>query len=543
MRAVERDRLAFGACYLLLLPVYLAPLAVTRFLPGLDLPFHLSMVDMLSKSGRSDSPYAPFYEGTPHLGPYAAYYWALWLLGKWVSLTFAHKLVIGAYVAAFPLAAASLLGACRRSRVPALLAFPLAYNLALHYGFVSFSLSLPVLLALLSRLASFLLAPRPQLLRVATTAALAVLLFLCHLQNFLYGLCASIAFVVFSGAPWRRRLLAFAAFAPALGAMAWWQVSARFEGDPLQERKSVGFALGALKWARMADLDGGLRPLHLDLKRRLVDELPAHVLRGFADLVDIRACQTLLVLVAFYFFLALAGRGQGHETADRARLRLATWVAFCGAALAYLALPHHLPAFEITTFYPRFAVLVVVMMLPLVPGGLRRVSARLPALVPLPALLLCALYGRQLVRHYRLYGAEVADFSAVVDALPPGAKTLGLVFDRQSAVMRIESALMGLPNFYVAARSAPGSMTPLSYCGMRHIPCRKKRPMDALPDSWPWAPELLRADKAIPFFDYFLVRSPPPGAEVFGDRAEDVVLVSRKGTWTAYARMRAPAKP
>ncbi|MEI2717692.1 MAG: hypothetical protein V9E98_12015, partial [Candidatus Nanopelagicales bacterium] len=31
--------------YLLLLPLYLLPLCMTRFLPGLDLPLHLSLID------------------------------------------------------------------------------------------------------------------------------------------------------------------------------------------------------------------------------------------------------------------------------------------------------------------------------------------------------------------------------------------------------------------------------------------------------------------------------------------------------------------
>jgi len=67
------------AAYLLLLPLYLAPLYVTAPLfPGLDLPFHLSLADMLAKSGRADSAYATFYQGTPALAPYGAHYLALW---------------------------------------------------------------------------------------------------------------------------------------------------------------------------------------------------------------------------------------------------------------------------------------------------------------------------------------------------------------------------------------------------------------------------------------------------------------------------------
>lgn len=539
MSTAEGDKLAFAACYLLLLPLFLGPLLVTELLPGLDLPFHLSMVDMLDKQGHPQSPYAPYYQGTPGLAPYFLYYLALWGFAKLFALTVAHKIVIGIYVAGFPLAVASLLGACGRSRIPALLAFPLAYNLTLHYGFVNFAISMPVTFWFLAELSRFLLAPGVELGRWVRTALVGVLLFLSHLQNFLYGLCAALAFLALSGVAWRRRLYGLLSFGPAMAALAFWQARSAFEGDPLQHRKSLSFAYSALKWSRLADLDGGRRPISDDVKRRLL-ELPGHVLRGFTDLVDVRACQTLLALVAFYFVLALAARRPALVPGERSRMRLACWVAFGGALLAYLALPHHLPAFEIVTFYPRFATLVVAMMLLLIPAGLKSYGGGLRVLVPLPVLVFCALYGRELIKHYRMYAAEVADFVEVVQKLPPGGRTLGLVFDRQSKVMRIESALLGLPNFYPALRPGPTSMVPVHFCGMRHIPCRHRARIEAVPLHWPWDPALLQPDKAIPFFDNFLVRSPPPPAQVFGDRLDDVILVGSAGTWRAYRRNARP---
>ena len=213
-RRLDPDARTFGIGYLLLLPLYLAPLFVARFLPGLDLPFHLSMVDMLTKQGEASSPYQPYYEGGFAVAPYAAHYLALRVFGLVLPLMAAHKVVVGLYVAAFPLAAALLLGACGRSRVPALLAFPLAYNLSLHYGFVSFALSLPVVFLLLACLAQFLKEPETKFWLGGATALAAILLFLCHLQNFLYGVCAGLSFLAFAGCAWRRRLLGLATLLP-----------------------------------------------------------------------------------------------------------------------------------------------------------------------------------------------------------------------------------------------------------------------------------------------------------------------------------------
>jgi len=100
--------------------------------------------------------YAAFYEGSLRLAPYAAHYFMLVALGKVMNLLLAHKLIVALYIAAMPLSTASLLVACGRSRVPALLAFPLAYNLTLHYGFISFALSLPVLMLLLAQVVKHL---------------------------------------------------------------------------------------------------------------------------------------------------------------------------------------------------------------------------------------------------------------------------------------------------------------------------------------------------------------------------------------------------
>jgi len=94
------------------------------------------------------------------------------------------------------------------------------------------------------------------------------------------------------------------------------------------------------------------------------------------------------------------------------------------------------------TFFPRFAVLVVLMAIALIPAGLGRVRGWLRLLVPVPAVILCAIYGYQLIVHYRLYGKETADFVEVMRKTPPGGKAMGVVFSRGSKVMRIESAFL-----------------------------------------------------------------------------------------------------
>jgi hypothetical protein len=489
------------------------------------------MGDMLAKHGRPDSPYAAYYDGGLALAPYAAHYLALWLMSKVMSLLTAHQLLTGLYVAGMPLSMSSLLKVLGRSRLPALLAFPLAYSLPLNYGFISFAFSLPVLVLFLAQLGRLLLSPPPVGWRWLGTAALALLLFLCHLQNFVYGVCAAGAYVLFSAVPWRRRLFSLTTVLPSLGALAWWQRHLR--PDVLHRPRGLSFAWNTVKSLRLRELPHVPHPWLADLKVRIAI-IPVNTLRGFSDGIEIKATKALLLLIGVYFLMGLAGRVMvPGATRERPRMRASAWVAFLGAFAAYFLLPHHLNEFDIVTFFPRFAPLVVLMMLPLIPRGLRRFAGSLGALLSVPALVFCAVWGVELYKHYQRYAEEVSDFRAVIAAAKPGHRLLSMPYDRRSGTMAIESALIGMGSFYPLLKPGPKSMVPLQYCDMMHMPCARK-PGTALPDTNPWLPEH-DFDKAVAFFDYFLVRSPPrTGALV--KHKDKLDLIARRGSWSLYRR-------
>ncbi len=535
LEGLDPDAKVFWVCFLVLAPLYWAPLFVTKILPGLDLPLHLALADMLGKRGSPASPYAAFYDGSLRVAPYAAHYIMLVGLGKVMNLLAAHKLIVALYIAAMPLCTASLLVACGRSRVPALLAFPLAYNLTLHYGFISFALSLPVLMLLLAQMVRHLQSQPGQVWRSwLWTAAAAVFLFLCHLQNFLYGVGAALGFALLTSLPWRRRWLGASTLLPALATLAYWQFFGSVSAAAGSAKPTLAYAWALIKHHRLRDLNHGTF-LH-DFGLRLL-ALPDHAMRAFADLVDIRACTALLAVVALYLVVGLLA-GKFLPSPSPARSRVRTWpailLAFAGAMAAYLLLPHHLGELDLMTFHPRFAVLVALMAIVLVPAGLGRARGLLRLVVPAPAVILCALYGYQLITHYRLFAKETADFMEVMEKTPPGGKVASLNFTRASQVMRIESALVAVPAFYVALRSAPTSMAPLSYCGMRHMPCTKKPAGEGLPD--PWSPGDPRLVNSVPTLDYFFVRSPPPGFDLFGRYRNSMEVLARSGTWTVYRK-------
>jgi hypothetical protein len=445
-----------------------------------------------------------------------------------------HTLLMVLYVGGLPLAMAGLLDALGRSRLPALLAFPLAYNLPLQYGFVGFAFSLPVLLWLLAQVVRLLLQESPIRWRWLGTAAIAFLLYLCHLQNFLYGLCAAAAFALFAAVPWRRRLLAMATFAPAVLGMVWWQRNAH--PDTWHRPRGLKYAWWALRMRRQHDLPGGPHPWLTDLGRRLL-AIPDHALRGFTDNTHVPAAKMVQLLVVVCFVLGLVGRlAVPGPVPQQQRMRTSSWVAFLGVVLAYCLLPHHLNEFDIVTFFPRFAPLLILMALPLIPAGLRRYRGWLSVLVAAPLVAFSARWGLAVGDHYRAYAAETAELRAVLEAAKPGHRLDGLMFERNSRTMRVEAAMLAAANYYVLLHPAPGSMVPLQYCGMLHIPCTLTPKFDTIPDPSPWAPDAVKYDQEVKFFDYFLVRSPGGKHDPFAKQKGAVELVTKRGPWALWKR-------
>jgi hypothetical protein len=115
------------------------------------------------------------------------------------------------------------------------------------------------------------------------------------------------------------------------------------------------------------------------------------------------------------------------------------------------------------------------------------------------------------------------------------------VFDRRSAVMQVESTMIGIPSFYPALRPAKGSMVPPNYCGLRHMPCRLKVPAEFATS--PWSPLSFVPAAMLPTFDYFFVRSQPPTFDLFRGYHGMVELVAQSGVWAVFRKKPGPIVP
>ncbi|MFO0570050.1 MAG: hypothetical protein U0263_30685 [Polyangiaceae bacterium] len=525
----DRARTVFGDvrfafAYLALAPIYLAPLVVTRFLPAFDLPHQLAIVDALLKGDATDSAYARHFSVGLELAPFSVHFVLLKALGSFVTLGVAAKLLIGAVVLALPLTVARLLVGSGKSPLPALLAFPLVYSMPLHYGLVAFVVALPLVVWLLAEASDetgWRERPRRTALRLAL---LALATFFAHLEAWAVGMVGA-SWAVLASAPSRRtRALGLGALAPSLAPAALYL--ARIAREPRFAHEPS--LLRALYTARSQELaEHGVLS---DLASR-IRGVPVHLLRGFNDGSDETIASAWLAVVALWMLLGIAS---GGVRSLRTRPRAGPLGLVLVGALAYLGFPHHaLP--HAYSVYPRFALVLALLLLLVVPARVANWSARArTACTGLVSLLLVA-QGLWWTRQYAAFGRELDDFERVVDSAPPGKAAGGLVFDAESRVMNIGGLFTGVPAYYVTERPAARSSTWLYYCAWPQLPCRMRNP-EAAPLPFFSHPQSFDARRALLDLDLLFVRGGPPEEVLFGGERARVHLLAERGAWRLFGR-------
>lgn len=514
----------FTWAYLVLAPVYLAPLFVTHFLPAFDLPHHLAVADALMKAG-PDSVYSKLYTAELRVAPFDTHFVLLLLLASFVSLSTAAKIVVGACVLALPLASARLLRASGRSSLPALLTFPLGYAMPLHYGLLAFVVAVPILVWAFAEVADRAAWQTRPLRQSSLLATLLFVLSFTHLEAWAVG---SVALGVVLLQPISRRSRAFALVAvlPSLVPVGIYLTRMKRE---LPSSSGISLVSTVLAERRRELAEHGM--LH-DLVSRLRG-IPIHLLRGFRDGSDIAWSYAFFIAVGVIALGAWAS--SGFSLPSRAWRPSAAFGLFVLLLLAYFGLPHHaLP--HAHSIYPRFALTLAVGALLLIPPSLASLSPRVLDLATGVGVLCLSTHALGVAQRYAAFGRELADFEQVLATVPPGRSAGGLVFDQESAVMNIDGLLSGMPTYYAIERRAPGSFSWLHYCSFPQLPCRVRDP--AKPAALPFFsyPKDFDARRGLEELDLFLVRGGPSAELIFESETSRVQLLAAHGSWRAFGR-------
>lgn len=513
----------FLLAYAVLAPLYLAPLVVTRLLPSFDLPHHLAIADALLKSAAPDSPYARDFVVGLRPAPFILHFLVLTTLGRVMTLALAARLLVGALVLALPLATARLLTACGRPRFVAVLAFPLVCAMPLHFGFVAFVTALPFLIwtiALAADDRAWHTSPQRTALLLGATSSL---LWFSHLEAWAVGVAAACGAIAVGRRASATRIAGLAALAPSVALSAWYLIANRVE----RHASGAPSFIEALVRARIEDLRE--HSVLTDLVGRL-SVLPVHLLRGFVDGTDLVTSRLLWALV-------LAGLLITAFTPRRLRRAYVSRAALASAAvvlLAYLGLPHHaLP--DAYSVYPRFAVVLLIALLPLLPD-VRPWRPLILNGLALGLMAILAAHALNLRYEYSAFAAEVRDFESLVASAPPNLAAGGLVFDAESAVMDVGGIFTGVPAYVVAVRRDARSSTWLYYCGFPQMPCRM-RDAGAAPLPEPNRPEQFNAQRGLDALQLLYVRGGPSASQIFGARQPRARLLAQQGRWRLFERV------
>ncbi len=407
----SRDRLRMVAVVLVALG-YAAPLAATRFFPGLDVPWHAAVVEVLR--ARPGQFLGYFATGSHFSSNVTLYYGVLALARVTGDVAVAMQLVCALYVVGFVLSARSLLRAFGVDGVLALLAAPAAYSQVMEFGFVGYALCLPLTLwlwALVRRLGDGG-AGAPA--RLAGIAALSALIAFTHPFAAAVALAGVITVALTQLTPeTRRRMLASCAVA-LVGMVPAALAVALLAGDN-SAASTPGVWQGASLLTRLTS-QAFVSP---------IESVATAPVRLFGYVPD--GWRFLLVVLGLAVAALLRHRAGPPAAASAARGRTAGWLLAVIAAL-YLITPY---TFDWPRQWygaqPRLLPLLWVLGLVAVgprAGRLGRRALALPAVVSAAALALLWLTA------FAPFAREAADFRAVIQQSAPQVRTLALIEQR-----------------------------------------------------------------------------------------------------------------
>ncbi|WP_437722082.1 hypothetical protein [Sorangium sp. So ce861] len=511
------------------------PLAVARYPPMTDLPFHAAQTAAL----RHYLDPAWHFREQFALQPLAVPYMSMYALGALLMLVLppvaAVKVAAAAMLALLPAGLAVLFHGLKRSPLLGVLGLVLVWCNLTHWGFLNHMGALG-LFAMVVGL-TLLLVDRPSRGRQIALALALVALFFTHVFRFPFAIAAVVgaAIVVF---PATRRLRPIALpLAPSLVLFAAWLA---VRTDTLH---AAPFA-PALHWERLG-------------------EVPSLLFTSFTDPAEAAAARRAARLVLAALLVCVGGAAvqlaasmsapapppavpdaappPAADARQRAFARLAALVPIACAAVflgLFLSLPLQIGLWWYV--YPREIVAALFLALGAFPDLPRSPWLKAPAVLALAAAAISL--GDVARDNYRRFDHSTRDFDAIIARIPPAPRLLYLVFDHGGST-RATTPFIHLPAWVQATRGgwlsfhfAVWDASPIAY-RPRAEPGAVVPPPTPL--RWEWTPEKFDVRRHGAFFDWFLVRR-RAGADHLFAKDPSIVPVDHVGDWWLYRRAGAP---
>jgi hypothetical protein len=421
-----------------LIAASLVPIWSATYFPSQNGPWHLLVSKMLVDyfAGTSLN-YFDYYQLAPHLIPHLLHTVLVTLVGFFVPILIAHKLVISLYVVLLPLSVFYFLSVVDPRRTAyGYASFLLVYNMPLMRGYHDYSLGVPVVLF---TLAYWLRTrERPSAKRTAILATLILVAYLSHIFNFLMlGLAISLL-TLYETRRISRVLLALVPFLPTSVLIA--------DFANLLMHNSV--------WVNKSDIEifGPYQALE-------------HFLQ-FAYTLSPGAAVAAVVPFAFVVYaVARTLRGSFAEFRRSQPVSSGAFLLLLGAlAVAYMAMPHKFFGWHFAN--TRFIPFVLVVALGCAaPFHNLRVRQAFVATTVLAALTIYALMTVQFIRADR----KIVDYVSGVEWFRPGGLLYPIDF-RADGFGQIQPLTRAHEYYHIFRGGANGrgiamfnTLTPLPY--------------------------------------------------------------------------------
>ena len=175
------DKRLLQICGILCLTILLLTVWSTRFVPMQDLPQHLFMAWLANHHADPALGLSEYFELRGQLGPYRASFLLQRLLESLAGIEFAAKVMVSLYLALVFCLLLKTQAETRGRHLAwgALLLVPASFHPMYFYGFLNFTLSIPLLMLSLYDLRSMLIHPQTRLGRTRQCAWV-LALFLVH---------------------------------------------------------------------------------------------------------------------------------------------------------------------------------------------------------------------------------------------------------------------------------------------------------------------------------------------------------------------------
>jgi hypothetical protein len=493
------------------------PLWSAHYLPLVDLPQHLHLINVLNHLDDPNTLYPEYFQARGQLTPYLGYYEVVRFLAKIFPLFAANQLFLTLVAILAPISVWSLLSALGRNRWLCLLACPLFYGDNLYWGFINFCAALPLLLFSLALFIQVLeQTPDPKYRREIGLGLLLIAVQLTHIQAFFYAAIALPMLLLMTPSDRPRRIRAVASALPGVLMFAIYSIG-RLGDKPDVAPGAPWHAWGPI----FSSQNLSFQPVG-----KIWEQIPNLLAGGLSDHSD---SPVVWWLLAIGVLAAIAGvTNKSDDKPGTTRPQKLRGPALAAVALAMLLfLPFDIRGYIYYVnlrFAELFALLLIVCLpMPADPSWRGALAGA--------ALIVSAWYGINLSSHFRDFDREANAIDTMIEALPQKPKIMALSVDTNSAWVTHPVYL----HFASYAALARGGITSFSFAATPHSPVAYKIDPPPAPAS-EWRAMEFNYGAYGRYYDHYLARGRVPPQYIFRNYMNEVSPVAQSGSFVLYRR-------